>query len=462
MIDPDRIQVLHDAPARKGRYVLYWMQASQRADGNHALEYAVQRANELNQPVLAGFGLTDDFPDANLRHYAFMLDGLARTSDDLQRRGVKLVVRLGRPDEVALELAGDASLLICDCGYLRVQREWRETVAVRAACPVHQVESDVIVPVETASDHEEYSAATLRRKIHRHLDRFLQPLPPVPARRDSLHLRVGGEDPADVDALLRKLKIDRSVKPAAEFLGGINHARERLREFLARKLHDYADRRNDPSLDLQSHLSPYLHFGQISPLEIALAVRSARTAPPQAVEAFLEQLIVRRELGVNFCHFNPRYDRYESAVPDWARRSLARCARDRRPAIYSGEQLERAATGDEYWNAAQREMLATGKMHNYMRMYWGKKILEWTQTPEDAFRIALWLNNKYELDGRDPNSFAGVAWCFGKHDRPWTRRKVFGTIRYMNAAGLVRKFDMDAYVQGIGNRNEGIGNRNRE
>jgi len=197
-----------------------------------------------------------------------------------------------------------------------------------------------------------------------------------------------------------------------------------------------------------SHMSPYLHFGQISPLYIALQARRAREAPVEAREAFLEELIVRRELSMNFVYRNPKYDRY-AALPAWARRSLARHARDARPYRYGPKRLENARTHDPFWNAAQREMTITGKMHNTMRMYWGKKIIEWSASPEEAFRRALYLNNKYELDGRDPNSFAGVAWCFGKHDRPWTERPVFGYVRYMNDRGLRRKYDMDAYLRKI-------------
>jgi deoxyribodipyrimidine photo-lyase len=195
-------------------------------------------------------------------------------------------------------------------------------------------------------------------------------------------------------------------------------------------------------------MSPYLHFGQISPLFIALQTHAAKGIKKQNKDAYLEELVVRRELSMNYCFYNPHYDSY-SGLPDWAQKTLKAHRNDKREYIYSITELERARTHDPYWNAAQREMLLTGKMHNYMRMYWGKKILEWSATPEDAFKNALYLNNKYELDGRDPNSFTGVAWCFAKHDRPWNERAVFGTVRYMSSSGLERKFDMDAYVQKI-------------
>ena len=448
MIHSERIRLLNERDARRGKYVLYWMQQSQRAACNHALEHAVRLANERNERLVVLFGLTDRFPEANLRHDAFMLEGLRETAQTLRERGIAFVVRRASPDKAAVEMAEAASLIVTDCGYLRVQADWRARVARKAPCRVAQVEGDVVVPVEVASDKEEYAARTIRPKIQKRLKHFLQPLKETPIRRDSLGLRLGGEKLNDPAALLRSLRLDRSVKPTEVFRCGTGEARRLLKDFIARKLNRYDTERNDPSLDVVSHMSPYLHFGQISPLEVALAVRSARGKRKAAKDAFLEELIVRRELSMNFVHYNWGYDAYE-ALPAWARRTLARHARDRREVVYSDRQFERAQTHDPYWNAAQRQMVLTGKMHNYMRMYWGKKILEWSATPEAAFRTALRLNNKYELDGRDANSFAGVAWCFGKHDRPWTERPVFGNVRYMNAAGLERKFDMNAYARKI-------------
>ncbi len=447
MVHPQRIKVLNTAPAASGRYVLYWMQASQREACNHALEYAVEQANELSLPLAAVFGVTADYPQANLRHYTFMLQGLAETAAALASRGVQLVVLPESPDAAALEMAKDAALLVTDRGYLRIQKQWRRNVAAKAACPVVQVESDVVVPVEVVSDKEEYAARTIRPKIHKHLAEFLKPLRRVPLRRDSLGLRLGGVKPADIVSLADKLRLDRSVGPVTAFVGGASWAEKLLNEFVSHKLADYAERRGDPSLDIQSHMSPYLHFGQISPVQIALAVQRS-AAPKAAKEAYLEELIIRRELSMNFVNFNSRYDSYES-LPAWAKISLKARAADRREYVYTLDELAAARTHDAYWNAAQKEMLRTGKMHNYMRMYWGKKIIEWTRSPKRAFDTAVYLNNAYELDGRDANSFAGVAWCFGRHDRPWTNRPIFGQVRYMNAAGLDRKFDMAAYVRKV-------------
>lgn len=443
-----RVTRLNRWGMRDGRYVLYWMQASQRAQCNHALEYAVEAANDRGKPLLVFFGLTDGYPEANERHYAFMIEGLREVRRSLARRGIDMVILHRSPDEGAAELARDSCLVVVDRGYTRIQRAWRRRAASRIDCPLVQVESDVVVPVEEASPKEEYSAATLRRKISGRIRGYL--VPPEEAKlRKTLSFRgIDRFDVEDVDNALARLSIDRSVSaPKADraLRGGENAAKAHLEDFLARRLDDYPEARNDPAADATSRMSPYLHFGQISPLHIAL--RAIETGGP-GVDAYLEELIVRRELAVNFVFYNDRYDRIEN-LPEWCRKTLTRHRKDRREYRYGIREFEGARTHDPYWNAAQKEMVETGRMHGYMRMYWGKKILEWAETPEEAYRIALLLNNRYEIDGRDPNGFAGVAWCFGKHDRPWGERPVFGTIRYMNDKGLRRKFDADAYVRRI-------------
>ena len=442
MIHPDRIQRLDARLPGRGKLVLYWMQQAQRAEFNHALEYAIDQANALRLPVLVAFALTS-FPEANRRHYQFMLEGLRETEKRLAARGIGFCLRAGAPEEIVPALAREAALLIGDLGYLRVQRHWRTEIARRSPCPVIWVETDAVVPVTAASDHAEFAARTLRPKIHRKLDDFLAPLRsrpvavPAPERaKRSLSL-------ADPVALCRQLGLGSDVPPAP-CSGGRGAAEKLLDRFLRHRLADYHEESGDPVLDGGSHLSAYLHFGQISPLEIALRAGQADVSRA-ARDAFLEQLIVRRELSLNACWFNQGYDRYET-LPAWARATLDRHRRDRRDFIYTRTQWEAGATHDPCWNAAQAEMVRSGRMHNYMRMYWGKKILEWSRTPEEAFETALFLNNKYELDGRDPNGFAGVGWCFGLHDRPWTERPVYGTVRYMNANGLRRKFDIQAYL----------------
>lgn len=433
MIQPSRIQPLNEKPIASDRaFVLYWMQQSQRTRFNHALEYAIEQANGLNLTIIVCFGLMDDYPEANERHYAFMLQGLEDVAADLKRRGIGFVIRRGSPPEVAIQLGKQAALIVCDRGYLRHQRRWRDQVADEAKCRVVQVESDVVVPVEVASDKAEFAARTIRPKIHRHWKQYLKPLRPVKPKHSSLHLSIASDEIS-----LDQLKIDRSVKAVTEFRGGQSEARRLLDHFVKSKVRRYDEDRNEPSKRGTSRLSPYLHFGQISPIEIALATKGN--------EKFLEELIVRRELAMNFVYYTPKYDSFD-CLPNWAQLTLKKHKEDARAYVYSLGQLENAQTHDRYWNAAQTEMLRTGYMHNYMRMYWGKKILEWSKSPRAAYETTLHLNNKYFLDGRDPVSYANVGWIFGLHDRPWTQRPIFGTIRYMNAAGLERKFDMEAYV----------------
>jgi deoxyribodipyrimidine photo-lyase len=453
MIHPNRIKPLNQKPLQNGKFILYWMQASQREEYNQALEYAITRANELSKPPIVLFALTPDYPGANLRHYAFMIEGLIETQAALANRGIQLVVRIGNPPDVVNKLADDACLVVTDCGYTRIQRQWRAAVGERIACALIQVESDVIVPVERVSSKEEYSAATIRPKINRLLDEYLLPLKRAPLKIDSLGLRFDTIKLGNLENITNIIEIDSSVARSEYYLGGLSWAKERLSDFLKNKLADYSESKNDPSLDNISNLSPYIHFGQISPLYIAI---KARESGKKAAETLLEELIVRRELAINFAYYNFHYDSYDS-LPDWCRNTLERHAEDRRPYLYTLTELELARTHDQYWNAAQTEMAITGKMHGYMRMYWGKKILEWMKSPEEAYAAAVFLNDKYELDGRDPNGYAGIAWCFGKHDRPWVRRPIFGNIRYMNDSGLRRKFDIDKYVKKI----EGLKSKSR-
>ena len=443
MIEESRIQQFNKNHSITGEYILYWMQASQRAEYNHALEFAINLANQKRLPVLVYFGLTDAFPEANERHYYFMLEGMKEVKESLNKKGIGIVIERCSPEVGAVKLAKKASLLICDCAYLKIQKKWREQVAKLIECPLIQVESDVIVPVETVSNKEEYSAATLRPKLQRALPQYLASLDQQIPVIDSTKLDFESYDIADIPRAVSELIIDHNVKASPLYHGGTAEAKRRLQESIEHKLAKYEELRNDPNEDALSNLSPYLHFGQISPLYIASEV--GRYGGSNS-DAFLEELIVRRELSMNFVHYNTHYDSY-LGLPKWVRQTLSEHQNDARQYLYTREGLEQARTHDLYWNAAQREMVITGKMHGYMRMYWGKKILEWTATPQEAFETALYLNNKYELDGRDPNGFTGVAWCFGKHDRPWARRPVFGNVRYMSAEGLKRKFDADKYAR---------------
>ena len=444
-IQEERVRQLNEKEVVGGDYVLYWMQEAQRAEYNHALEYAVQRANELSQRLLVVFGLTDGYPEANLRHYTFLLEGLQDVKEGLKERNIKFVVRRGSPDEVALDAGKDASLIVCDMSYLRLQKEWREKVAEGAGCLVVQVETEVVVPVELASDKQEHAARTLRPKIQEHLDEFLVELEPTAIDKQSLNMKDDGLDLSDIGEILDDMELNRSVAPMSHlYRGGTNEAKKILERFLESRLDTYAEHRNQPQTDDVSHMSKYLHYGHISPVYVALKIRDANS-PKEELDSYLEELIVRRELSMNFCHYALAYDKF-SSLPNWAKETMKEHEKDKREYLYTREQFEDAETHDEYWNAAMNEMRHTGYTHNYMRMYWGKKILEWSETPEEAYETTLYLNNKYFVDGRDPNSYANVAWVFGQHDRGWQERAVFGKVRYMSAGGLERKAKPEEYV----------------
>ena len=369
----------------------------------------------------------------------------------LEKRGIKMVVRRGAPDDIALEAGKDASLIVTDRGYMRPQKRWRKRVAGEAECPVTQVESDVVVPVGLASGKRETAARTLRPRIGEYLHDFLVGLTPTKISKQSLHMKAEGLDLSDIEKALGGMDLDRSVGALSHlYRGGTSGAKKLFRRFLEGSFDAYTGHRNQPQTDDVSHMSKYLHFGQISPIWLALTARRARTKKDN-IESFVEELIVRRELSMNFVLYTPDYDSY-SNLPDWAKKTLEEHTHDEREHTYTRKQLESAETHDEYWNAAMKEMVHTGYMHNYMRMYWGKKILEWSNTPEYAYRTTLYLNNKYFLDGRDPNSFANVAWIFGQHDRGWTEREVYGKVRYMSASGLRRKARPDLYVEKVEKR----------
>jgi deoxyribodipyrimidine photo-lyase len=433
-----------------GRCVIYRMRRAQRAHDNPALETAIAVANLLRLPVVVFFGLLRRGRAANLRHYAFMLEGITDTAARLERRGVGFVLRTceggySGPEFAAFTREVRPAVVIADENALRGDRRWNREARECAPAALWSVDADVIVPGHLLGK-EHFAARTIRPKIHDRIDEFLHPI----------GNRVVGvkwnprRPPASLDPLenlLATLRIDRSVAAAPAFRGGTAAALAALKRFIGGGLHGYAERRNHPELDATSRLSPYLHFGHIGPHTIALAARDA-SVPARDRDAFLEQLIVRRELAANFTRFNPRYKSLASAEP-WALRSLASHRADPRAYYYTVRELENAATHDHLWNAAQCQMVSSGWMHGYMRMYWAKKILEWSESPEAAYEIAVALNDRYELDGRDPNGYAGIAWAIaGKHDRAWgPERPIYGLVRYMSNASTSRKFRSREYIE---------------
>jgi len=443
--DP-RVTVRHSgAPDPNGSCVVYWMQRAQRAVDNPALSAAIQAGNLLGKPVVVFFQLVPRSHHANLRHYQFLVDGLGDIAADLQRRKVGLIVRR-YPDHGLLRFCSEVRpcLVIADENPLIEAERGKTRIAEKIVVPFWSVDADVVVPSKLLTK-EHYAARTIRPKIHALLPQFLRKVD-NPAAKFLWHSPSTAFSLAPNLPLLDSFPIDRGVAPSAYLHGGSRQAQRCLDTFLRYRLKGYATQRNKPDLDGTSQLSPYLHFGQIGVQAVAMAVKNA-DAPAEDRRAFLEELIVRRELAVNFVRFNRNYENFDACEP-WADVSHRKHAKDPRQYLYSEKQLEDAETHDPLWNAAQKQMVLTGWMHGYLRMYWAKKILEWTESPQAAYQIAVRLNDRYELDGRDPNGYAGIAWAIvGKHDRAWgPERPIYGKVRYMSFASTSRKFNSKAYI----------------
>ncbi len=446
MIENTRIKLLNEKTIQNRKSVIYWMQSSQRSSFNHALEYAIQISNKLNKFLKVYFVINKSYPEAQNRHFIFMLQGLHEVQKELTQKNIQMILEIGNPIQIISKISQKSCLIVTDRAYTKTINFWKKEVSNKIDCQLVQVETEAIVPIEEVSNKEEYGAYTIRPKIKKLLGDYLHPLntSDIKNKYTSRNLFKNIE---------KTKKIIENLKPVSTptkeifYKGGSVAAKQELKKFLEIKAKNYIIDKNNPSLDVVSNMSPYLHFGQISPLEIALEVLN-HEIPQDSKESYLEELIIRRELSFNFVFFNASHDNFD-CLPKWCKDTLINHKKDKRSYIYSLEELELAKTHDPYWNAAQKEMVIKGKMHGYMRMYWGKKIIEWTKNPETAFSNALYLNNKYQLDGRDPNSYTGVAWCFGKHDRAWKERNIFGKIRYMNANGLRRKFNIEAYVNQV-------------
>lgn len=434
----------------RGRCVVYWMQRAQRGIDNPALDAAVTAANALGLPLVVHLGLVPFYPGANLRHYAFLVQGLDATARMVRQRGGAFCLR-PYPGHSLIDFCRQVrpALVVGDENPLRVPAQWRRTVADRLDVPLFTVDADVVVP-SVYLPKEEWAARTIRPKIARLLDRFLVPgEDPVCRVSWPTGAEPGshGTDDATLAALLSTWPLDRTAGPVVGWVGGTPAGLARLAAFLRDGLAQYPRRHALAHVpEGTSRLSPYLHFGHLGPRAVALAVRDA-DAPLEARQAFLEQLIVRRELAVNFCARNPDYDGWRG-LPAWGRRTLEAHAGDLRDPVYDIADLEAARTHDPLWNAAQTQMVREGFMHNHLRMYWAKQILTWTPHPRRAQEVAIRLNDRWSLDGRDPNGYTGIAWSIGgRHDRPWApERPVFGMVRAMTLASTSRKFDWRALV----------------
>ena len=447
-----RIRSLNGMGVRpSGEYILYWSQMNRRVDSNHALAHAVELANALGLPVLVYEGLTCTYPYANDRLHTFILEGVEETARRLRDSGIGYVFYLRRrrsdPDDVFYRLAAEAAAVVTDDYPTFVNRRHNQSVPAKLDVRMDAVDSSCVVPM-SCLEKREWAAYTIRPRILRLLPEYMHPVPPLAVRRryraapPPFHTAVRA---AGVPQLVASCEIDHSVPPSTCFRGSRRDAEQQLRRFLEERLRRYARERNEPAAHATSGLSPWLHFGRLSSLEVALAVREYAAAHKLIAEEFLEELIVRRELAFNFTRFTPDYDSLD-ALPEWALRTMAAHRRDRREAVYTVEQFERAQTHDDLWNAAQKELLLRGTIYGYYCMYWGKKIIEWSPDYESALAAMIHLHDRYALDGRDPNTYTNILWCFGLHDRPWFERPVFGTIRYMSRAGMDRKTDARTYI----------------
>ncbi|WP_432735348.1 deoxyribodipyrimidine photo-lyase [Maridesulfovibrio sp. FT414] len=439
-VDQKRIYSLNHGKDTGGP-VIYWMGREQRVQDNWGLLHARSLAGDSRE-VRVVFCLVPSYLGATLRHYDFMLKGLEQVEAGLAKLGIPFTLKLGLPDRELPLLVKElgAGIVVSDFDPLRVRRGWHAAVGREIDVPLVEVDGHNVVPARFVTDKLEYAARTIRPKIQRLLPEFLTSFPKLKGMPGSRVV-----DPAvDWKSVREFIDVDCSVGPV-DLEPGEAAGRRALDEFVARRLKGYGTGRNDPNAGATSGLSPYFHFGQLAPQRAALEVAFSGVGEDQ--QAYLEELIIRRELSDNFCLHTPEYDSLEGA-PEWARRVLDECSGDVRAYLYSYDDFEKAQTHSALWNAAQNQLVVSGRMHGYMRMYWAKKILEWSASPAEALRTANALNDRFALDGRDPNGYVGTLWSVaGLHDRPWKRRPVFGSIRYMNEKGCRRKFDVDMYVK---------------
>jgi deoxyribodipyrimidine photo-lyase len=453
LADNPRVTVRHaGAPTADGKCVVYWMQRAQRGVDNHAVDLAVQVANLLGLPLVVYFAGISNFPPSNLRQYVFLNQGMPDIESDLAERNISFVTRRAPHDSLEQLLADvQAAMVIGDENPMREPERWRQHLASRVRIPFWTVDTDVVVPSKLI-ERAQYGAYTIRPRLYRMLPEFLQPYENAAAVREWKRPWGFHADSVNEEITCGWKGLDQSVGPVEAWRGGTHAALKRLKLFAERMLADYVAQRNHPETDGTSCLSPYLRYGHIGPLTIALAVEKASKKNPAlkvARDSYFNELIAWRELAVNFVKYTPNYDSIDCAE-SWAKKSIAEHAKDDRERIYTLAQLEAAQTYDDLWNAAQIQMVRYGWMHNYLRMYWAKKILEWTPDIATAMKYCIHLNDKYSLDGRDPNGYAGIAWAvLGKFDRPWFERPIFGKIRYMSGQSTGKKFDSKKYIRQI-------------
>ncbi len=434
-------------PGKSGQGpVVYWMSRDQRVTDNWGLLWAQQEAIIYRKSLLVVFCLTEDYPDTTPVQLNFVLQGLGPIVTTLQKLGIGWIFLKDYPNKILPKLLCDieAHSLVCDFNPLKSHKIWQQQLKEQLSIPFHEVDSHNIIPAWTTSNKREYAAYTIRPKIKRLQVDFLTDIPapsahPFPCAANLISEQKMWHIPN---------LFDTSTSIFFSIPSGQDEALNAARRFIKSGLQTYGTTRNNPCQNGQSGLSPYLHFGQLSAQKLARMVL-ATGAPYEITEPFLEELIIRRELSDNFCLYEENYDNMEG-FSNWAQTTLDQHRKDTRDFSYSLEALEQAKTHELLWNCCQRDLVRNGKLHGFLRMYWAKKILEWTKDPETALKYAITLNNKYSIDGHDPNGYAGIAWSIGGvHDRAWGERPVFGKIRYMNETGCRRKFDVKSYIDDI-------------
>lgn len=446
-VDPRRI-IAHKHSSIPVRKVAYRMSRDQRVNDNWALLYAQEQALKHGCPLEVVLTLTPSYPMANSRHYDFMLRGLQEVERNLTELNIPFRLILDESPTTAFEQyiqENGIGIVVSDFDPLRIKRQWVDAINQIEGIGHYEVDAHNIIPCRWVSQKVEFGAYTLRPKIKRVLSEFLTEMPKIKRQEISTLEDV---QPTDWVKLEANLCSNGSVPPIHWLEPGETSAIQSLNVFLEHGINGYSEKRNNPTIDGQSNLSPFLHFGQLSAQRVAIEVYRRAAASPDT-DAFLEELIVRRELSDNFCYYNPQYDTADGFA-DWAKKDIELHRNDEREYLYTREQLEKALAHDRLWNAAQTEMVKHGKMHGYMRMYWAKKILEWSPSVEEALATAIYLNDRYSIDGRDPNGYAGIAWSIGGvHDRAWFPRPIFGKIRYMSLKGCQSKFDVEAYIRKV-------------
>ena len=443
-LDTRRIKKLNKLEYSNGG-VVYWMQRDRRSNNNWALVHAQNIAIRLKAPLTVFYSLNGNFSDGNNRQYGFLLKGLVDTIKELEKYNIPFHIRRGDAISAIKKYISKANTgyLITDFSPLRVYKNRVAKLVSTINIPFEIVDAHNIVPTWVVSEKQEFAAHTLRRKIHLLLDEFMHPIPKI-IPHPFLDKKNEYEQ-FKPNVILKNLRIDNSVQEISWLKPGEQNGIKVLQSFIRDRFDISGELRNNPTKNNLSNLSPYIHFGQISAQHIANEINNLEDSDGK--NNFLEQLIVRRELAENFCFYNKNYDSFDG-FHAWAKKTLNEHRSYKREYLYSKIEFENANTHDDLWNAAQFEMVEKGKMHGFMRMYWAKKILEWTPDPESALQIAIDLNDKYQLDGRDPNGYTGIAWSIGGiHDRPWFERPVFGKVRFMNYNGCKRKFKINDYIQ---------------